>query len=141
LPDITAIAPVFVAGRRRFSPPTGPIIPTSRDVTREQPLATEIFQEGLILPPLKLVRRGRINDDVLRLILANAARPRTAGRSSRPDRCLRKGPLRILEAVEKYGLKRVERYADAIQDYTETICGKPPGDARGNLCLQRPSGQ
>lgn len=126
LPDITAIAPVFVAGRPAFfaanrahHSDVGGMSPGS------MPLATEIFQEGLILPPLKLVRRGRINDDVLRLILANVRTPeeRRGDLLAQIAAC-EKGRSRILEAVEKYGLKRVERYADAIQDYTETYLRK-----------------
>ncbi len=126
LPDITAIAPVFIGGRPAFfaanrahHSDVGGMSPGS------MPLATEIFQEGLILPPLKLVRRGRINDDVLRLILANVRTPeeRRGDLLAQIAAC-EKGRGRILEAVEKYGLGRVERYSGLIQDYTETYLRK-----------------
>ena len=37
--------------------------------------ATEIFQEGLLLPPVKIYSRGVYNDDLERLILANSRQP------------------------------------------------------------------
>jgi len=57
------------------------------------PLATEIFQEGLILPPLKLVKKGRLDNDVLALILANVRTPeeRRATFSPRPRPVRRAG--------------------------------------------------
>ncbi|MBM3311362.1 MAG: hydantoinase B/oxoprolinase family protein, partial [Candidatus Aminicenantes bacterium] len=135
LPDITAIAPVFFGGRLRFfvanrahHSDVGGMTPGS------MPLATEIFQEGLILPPLKLARRGRLDDDILRMILANVRTPeeRRGDLLAQIAAC-EKGRARIGEAVEKFGLHRVDRYASLIQDYTEaflrqTIRGIPDGD-------------
>ncbi len=123
LPDITAIAPVFVRGRLSFfaanrahHSDVGGMSPGS------MPLAQEIFQEGLILPPVKLVRGGRMNEDLLRLILANVRTPeeRKGDLLAQVAAC-EKGRVRILEAVDKFGLDRVERYAGLIQDYTETF--------------------
>jgi len=126
LPDITAISPVFVRGRPAFftanrahHSDVGGMSPGS------MPLATEIFQEGLILPPLKLVSRGRLNEDVLNLILANVRTPeeRRGDLLAQIAAC-EKGRGRVLEAVEKFGLDQVERYAGLIQDYTETFLRK-----------------
>jgi N-methylhydantoinase B/oxoprolinase/acetone carboxylase alpha subunit len=135
LPDITAIAPVFFGGRIRFfvanrahHSDVGGMTPGS------MPLATEIFQEGLILPPLKLARRGRIDDDVLGLILANVRTPeeRRGDLLAQIAAC-EKGRSRIGEAVKKFGLGRVDRYAALIQEYTEaflraTLRSIPDGD-------------
>jgi len=135
LPDITCVAPVFVGGRLEFfaanrahHSDVGGMSPGS------MPLATEIFQEGLILPPLKIVSRGRLNDEVLRLILANVRTPdeRKGDLLAQIAAC-EKGKQRIREAVRKYGRAKISRYADLIQDYTEaflrtTIRGIPDGD-------------
>ena len=126
LPDITAISPVFVRGRPAFftanrahHSDVGGMSPGS------MPLATEIFQEGLILPPLKLISRGRLNEDVLNLILANVRTPeeRRGDLLAQIAAC-EKGRGRVLEAVEKFGLDQVERYAGLIQDYTEIFLRK-----------------
>src|SRR5262245_4543916 len=70
LPDLTMVSPVclapdappafYVANRAHHSD-VGGMSPGS------MPLAREIFQEGLIIPPVKLVRGGIIADDVLAL--------------------------------------------------------------------------
>jgi len=121
LPDLTFITPVFCGGKLAFFAANrahhsdiGGMTPGS------MPLATEIFQEGLILPPLKLVRKGRLDDDLLSVILANVRTPdeRRADLFAQIAAC-EKGKQRIREAVEKYGLAKILLYADFIQDYTE----------------------
>ncbi len=66
LPDITMVSPVFLparrAGERAGRRSTSPIAPITRTSAAcrpgSMPLAREIFQEGLIIPPVTLVRRG-----------------------------------------------------------------------------------
>jgi len=126
LPDITCIEPVFVgkklsffAANRAHHSDVGGMTPGS------MPLATEIFQEGMILPPLKLIRRGSLDEDVLRLILANVRTPeeRRGDLLAQLAAC-EKGRQRILESVEKYGLGKVLGYSSLIQDYTEKFLRK-----------------
>jgi N-methylhydantoinase B/oxoprolinase/acetone carboxylase alpha subunit len=123
LPDITCIAPVFFrkrpaffAANRAHHSDVGGMTPGS------MPLATEIYQEGLILPPVKLVRRGRLDEDVLKIILANVRTPeeRRGDLLAQIASC-EKGKSRIREAVGHSGLARIERYASLIQDYTEAF--------------------
>jgi N-methylhydantoinase B/oxoprolinase/acetone carboxylase alpha subunit len=134
LPDITCIAPVFIGRRpvffvanRAHHSDVGGMTPGS------MPLATEIFQEGLIIPPLKLVRRGKTDQDVLSLILANVRTPeeRRGDLLAQAAACAT-GKVRIGEAVAKYGLAKTVRYTRLIQDYTEaflrdTLRGIPDG--------------
>ena len=138
LPDITAIAPVFTGrtlsfftANRAHHSDVGGMSPGS------MPLATEIFQEGLILPPVKLIRGGRMNDDVFRLLLANVRTPeeRQGDLLAQIAAC-EKGRLRILESIEKFGRSRIERYASLIQEYTADFLRKtlreiPDGDYDG----------
>ena len=119
LPDITLVAPVFlgraarpafyVANRAHHSD-VGGMSPGS------MPLAREIYQEGLIIPPIHLVRGEAIAGDVLALILANVRTPDeregdlTAQIAS--NRVARAPPARRPSA--KYGRRTVERYAAAV---------------------------
>src|SRR5205823_4583397 len=78
LPDITAVAPVFLDGSREAAfflanrahhADVGGMSPGS------MPLAREIYQEGIRIPPI-LIRRGGVMDrDLLRLLLANVRTP------------------------------------------------------------------
>lgn len=77
IPDIIAARPVFVDGERVAIVGTlchhldmGGISAGSYGAT-----ATEIFQEGLRIPPLKLVRRGELNEEVLAMMRQNVRRP------------------------------------------------------------------
>jgi len=74
LPDITIVSPVFVKGsdkpvfytaNRAHHADVGGISPGS------MPLSREIFQEGLIIPPIKFIEKGSINKNIMDLILAN----------------------------------------------------------------------
>jgi len=123
LPDITCISPFFTEGKlvffvanRAHHSDVGGMTPGS------MPLATEIFQEGLIIPPLKIIQKGRLQEDLLHLILANV---RTS-EERRGDLLAQiaannKGMQRLREIVRKYGKKKILRYTNLIQDYTEKI--------------------
>jgi N-methylhydantoinase B len=77
LPDWTMVRPVFVAGRlagfacnRAHQSDIG-----GGAAGTYNPAATEIFHEGIRLPALKLVERGRLRDDLFRLLLINSRTP------------------------------------------------------------------
>ena len=67
------------------------------------PLSTEIYQEGIIIPPLKLVRAGVLNEDLLRLILRNV---RT------PDE--RRGDIAAQRAAAAVGIRRLQELVAAF---------------------------
>lgn len=125
LPDITLVSPVFVKGfdqplfyvaNRAHHADVGGISPGS------MPLAREIYQEGVIIPPVKLVRRGHIDRDLLHFILANVRTPiEREGDLTAQLAANRIGERRLLEVVAKYGPKRVLEYMKHLQDYTERI--------------------
>jgi N-methylhydantoinase B/oxoprolinase/acetone carboxylase alpha subunit len=98
------------------------------------PLAREVYQEGLIIPPIKLARRGEIVSDVLALILANVRTPdEREGDLTAQIAANRVAEARLRQIVAKYGRARADRYAAALQDYTErvlraTIAGIPDGE-------------
>ncbi len=125
LPDITLVQPVFLDGEpdpafyvanRAHHSDVGGISPGS------MPLAQEVFQEGLILPPIKLVRHGEICQDVMALILANVRTPtEREGDLSAQIASNRVAETRLRALVARYGLKRVRSHARAAQDYAERI--------------------
>jgi N-methylhydantoinase B/oxoprolinase/acetone carboxylase alpha subunit len=84
------------------------------------PLATELFQEGLIIPPLKLYSRGRLNQDVFDLLLANVRTPdERRGDLLAQVAANEIGRARLEEAVKRFGAGKVRLYAGLIQDYSE----------------------
>lgn len=123
LPDITIVSGVFEKGKLRFyvasrahHSDVGGMSPGS------MPVAVEIFQEGLRIPPLKLVSGGAINRDVWDLILWNVRTPvEREGDLSAMFAANRTGERRLVEAVAKYGWSEVRRYMGEILDYTERM--------------------
>lgn len=125
LPDITLVSPVFLArdkkpafyvANRAHHSDVGGMSPGS------MPVAREIFQEGLIIPPVKLARRGRIVDDVMALLLANVRTPdEREGDISAQIAANRVAEQRLIDVVARYGRATTMRYAEALQDYTERV--------------------
>ena len=125
LPDITLVSPVFIGreprpafyvANRAHHSDVGGMSPGS------MPVAREIFQEGLILPPVRLVRRGRIDADVLAIVLANVRTPEEReGDLTAQIASNRVAATRLLDTVRRYGRARTSAYAAALQDYTERV--------------------
>jgi N-methylhydantoinase B/oxoprolinase/acetone carboxylase alpha subunit len=121
LPDITCISPVFLGRRLSFfvanrahHSDVGGMTPGS------MPLATELFQEGLIIPPLKLYSRGRMNKGVFDLLLSNVRTPdERRGDLLAQFAANEIGRARLEEAVARFGAEKVRLYSDLVQDYTE----------------------
>src|ERR1051326_2026825 len=112
LPDITAVAPVFTRGNRpafyvanrAHHADVGGMSPGS------MPLAREIFQEGIRIPPVLIRRGGRLDRELLNLLLANVRTPEEReGDLMAQIAAIERGELRVHELVEKYGLPRVQR--------------------------------
>lgn len=125
LPDITAVAGVFSPGERKPSfyvanrahhADVGGMSPGS------MPLAREIYQEGIRIPPVMLVRGGEMDRYLLRLLLANVRTPEEReGDLSAQWMAIRRGEGRLHELVLKYGLPTVRRNMRELQDYTERM--------------------
>src|SRR5438093_1777497 len=128
LPDVTLVAPVFhpekagnaallfyVANRAHHSD-IGGITPGS------MPLSTEIFQEGLRIPPVKLFSAGRRSDAVMRILLANVRTPEEReGDITAQIAAIRTGEKRLAEIIERRGMREAINYAVYLQDYSERM--------------------
>ena len=124
LPDITAVAPVFTQGlthrrpafylaNRAHHADVGGMSPGS------MPLAREIFQEGIRIPPILIRRGGKIDRPLLDLLLANVRTPvEREGDLMAQLASLRRGETRLLELVARQGQARVRRNMREIQDYS-----------------------
>jgi N-methylhydantoinase B len=137
LPDVTMVAGVFDEGKRQK-------VKTKRQKADGRPLfyvanrahhadiggatpgsmgrADEIYQEGLRIPPVKLMVGGEINQDVMRLISANVRLPEEReGDLTAQLGAIRTGETRLLEIVERYGFKEADDYARHLIAYTAEL--------------------
>lgn len=142
LPDITLVAPVFLAGKRgraatkresgvkHRSEAKPAFYVASRahhaDVggtyAGSMGICREIYQEGVRIPPVKLMSNGAIQDDVLRLLLNNVRTPeeRRGDLNAQIAAC-HTGAERLQEVAVRYGLPRVRQLMQELQDYSEKL--------------------
>jgi N-methylhydantoinase B len=123
LPDITLISGVYwegellgyVASRAHHSD-VGGMSPGS------MPLAREIFQEGLRIPPVLLFRKGIRNEDLWQTILANVRTPvERAGDLDAQLAALHTGSVRLLEMVERRGTSEVLAAMQGLIAYADRL--------------------
>ncbi|MBZ5660479.1 MAG: hydantoinase B/oxoprolinase family protein [Acidobacteriia bacterium] len=122
LPDLTMVMPVYAAGTSR---PLFYIANRAHHAdigganAGSMGMSREIFQEGLRVPPVKIMQRGRVAQDVMSLILANVrtAREREGDLTAQIAAC-RIGERRLLEMASKYGKRDVISYGRHLLDYS-----------------------
>jgi N-methylhydantoinase B len=119
LPDITLVSPVFIGDDAKFfvasrahHADVGGMSPGS------MPLSTELYQEGIIIPPIKLVEAGRINQAALALIVRNSRTPDERRGDLAAQRAAHTvGERRLMEIISRYGLVEVIERAEALIAY------------------------
>jgi N-methylhydantoinase B len=80
----------------------------------------EVFQEGVIIPPVKLVAGGKIVDDVFRLVLAQIrSKHETAGDFRAQIAANATGVRRIQALVDRHGLDTIRATMEELLEYTE----------------------
>ena len=82
--------------------------------------ATDVYQEGLRLPPIKIMRREKQGDDIWKIILTNHRTPRnTWGDLHAMLASLNVGEERLVELHERYGREEFDGTFGALLDYSE----------------------
>lgn len=121
LPDIALMRPVFVDGTLiafvssiAHHADVGGMVPGSNPLH-----ATELFQEGLVIPPVKFYEAGEANQTVMELISANVRMPDVVfGDLRAQNAALDVGVRRLLELCSKYGTGQVITIMDNLIDAT-----------------------
>jgi N-methylhydantoinase B len=126
LPDLTAFVPVFAGERRLLWTIVRAHQSDIGGATHGgyNPDATEIYQEGLRVPPVKLYEAGRLRDDLLDLLALNIRNPREF-----------RGDLAAMVGAAHLGERRLSRLfaefgADVVEAAVETILDTAEQQAR-----------
>src|SRR5438270_2589478 len=125
LPDITMVSPVFVdeqkapicyVASRAHHADVGGRYPGSMGLCRE------IFEEGLRIPPVKLVRSGSTDGSVMKMILTNVRTPeeREGDLAAQIGAC-RIGELRLQQLVVRFGIAKIRQLCAELLDYSEVL--------------------
>jgi len=122
LPDVTVFAPVFVAGKPAFWTINRAHHSDIGGSTHGayNPAATEIFHEGLRIPPLKLWEKGKVRGDLLDMLAANVRHPRDfKGDLAAQIGSVKLGERRLKALVENFGAETVLQACRQILDGAE----------------------
>ena len=126
LPDLTMVAPVFLSAtgsqpdffvaNRAHHADVGGISPGS------MPLSEEIFQEGVIIPPVRIMKEGTMDQDLLSFFLNNV---RTGwereGDIQAQIASLNIGIRRLTEICTRHGQEEMLFYCSALKDHAEAM--------------------
>jgi N-methylhydantoinase B len=119
--------PLFYVANRAHHADIGGATPGSMG------LATDIYGEGLRIPPIRIVRGGVVDADTMRLLLANVrGHAERRGDFDAQIGSLKTGTTRLLEIVERRGEKETREYAAQLINYSarlmrHTIANIPDG--------------
>ncbi|MFL5212166.1 MAG: hydantoinase B/oxoprolinase family protein [Microvirga sp.] len=84
------------------------------------PDCTEIYQEGIIVPPVRVAREGVMVDELLRLFFRNSRFPEMVRGDTRASiAAIRLGERRLVELFERFGRAKVADTFAALLDETE----------------------
>ncbi|USZ69652.1 hydantoinase B/oxoprolinase family protein [Halorussus salilacus] len=122
LPDLTLVSPIFVEGElaafaanRAHHADIGGA--QAGSVAAD---STDIYQEGLRIPPVKLYRGGEADEDAMNILLSNVRTPDERRGDLRAQRAAnRTAQERFADLAETHGLADLRAATDAIQDYSE----------------------
>ncbi len=125
--DYVTAAPVFADGRLVFwsvtkghHMDTGAYIPSSVVAS-----ARDVYQEGVTIPPMRMVERGTIRADFLRMLLANLRYADLVEGDLRAQLgSIEKGRQRLNELCDEYGTETVLLYVDEIISYAGRRAGQ-----------------
>jgi N-methylhydantoinase B len=122
LPDISVVAPVFVGkqivayvANIAHHADVGGMVPGS-----EAAVCQSIYQEGLRIPPVRIMKAGEVNRDVLEILLLNSRTPEEREGDVRAQFAANTvGARSVLSLFERWGLKETEAAIAAYLDFTE----------------------
>jgi N-methylhydantoinase B len=112
----SVIRPLFFVANRAHHADIGGATPGSMG------MATDIYGEGLCIPPIRLVRNGDLDEGVMRLILANVrSHAERRGDFQAQIGSLKTGAMRLLEIVERRGENETADYATHLIEYSARL--------------------
>jgi N-methylhydantoinase B len=125
LPDLTLVAPIFIGNQKRpfaFAANRAHHADIGGMSPGSMALATEIYQEGFRLPPVKIVEAGKMSRDVLALFLANTrVHEEREGDLRAQIAALSIGSERFRALVDSAGRATIATAMDALKDYAARL--------------------
>ena len=121
LNDIVVLAPIFHRGRIvAYSANLAHHVDVGGSYAGSLAASREVYQEGIILPIVKVAARGDLNTDVFKMFMANVrAKKETAGDFRAQVAANALGARRLVEVLERFGLDSPDDFLEELFAYTE----------------------
>jgi len=125
LPDLTTVRGVWIAGSREpiaFIASRAHHADVGGSAPGSMPLSREIFQEGIRIPPVLLVKRGELESAIWQLLLANVRTPgEREGDLHAQLAALDVGVRRLRELAGRRGVESLQRAFSALSTYADRL--------------------
>lgn len=128
LPDVTMVSPVFAHGATEGDEPIGYVASRAHQADiggmapGSMPVARELIQEGIVIPPIRLYRAGELVEEAMALILRNVRTPdERRGDFNAQIAAQRLGERRIADLHRDYGDDVYLQTTTALLDYGERL--------------------
>ena len=128
LPDVTMVSPVFAHGAGDGDRPIGYVASRAHQADiggmapGSMPVARELIQEGLVIPPIRLFRDGNLVQEAMELILRNVRTPdERRGDFNAQIAAQRLGERRVADLHADYGNSPYRQTTEALLDYGERL--------------------
>jgi N-methylhydantoinase B len=139
--DMAVVMPVFREGELLgYAASKGHLT----DIGAKNPYCTDttdLFQEGVVFPGVKLYRRGELVGDILKMILANSRAPQAVeGDILAEVACCRAGAAELVRVIDRFGLQVFKDCTERMYEYGEAVVRDfisriPDGRYRGSSHL------
>ena len=128
LPDVTMVSPVFAHDTADGGEPIGYVASRAHQADiggmapGSMPVARELIQEGIVIPPIRLYRAGDLVEEAMDMILRNVRTPdERRGDFNAQIAAQRLGERRIADLHRDYGDSAYRRTTGALLDYGERL--------------------
>ncbi len=128
LPDVTTVAPVFAADGGYEAEPIGYVATRAHHADiggmapGSMPVARELLQEGLVIPPIRLVRAGVIEESALALIVRNSRAPEERRGDFRAQLAATAlGAARLRAVAARFGLEGLRARFEGLLAHGERV--------------------
>ncbi len=132
LPDVTLIAPLFIAGKLTgFVANRAHHADIGSETPGSMPLSSDLHEEGLIIEPTLLVKNDQIEEDYFASLMSNMRnRQESSGDFIAQIAANRRGLARLTVLIEKMGLDDYLRSLVALNDYAATLAKNSLADIK-----------
>jgi N-methylhydantoinase B len=84
-------------------------------------IPTDVYEEGLCIPPMKIMKKGKLNEELMKIIRWNVRVDEVIGDLMAQLAANKVGEKRYIELIERFGLETIQTYTEELINYAERL--------------------